>query len=156
MILVNILWPVFAMAALTFAVWIVMAVRRLGHVRDHPPGATTFATGDEMRRYFAPVELANDNLVNLLQMPVLFFVLALLLIVTMPFVPVLQVGLAWLYVLLRLAHSIIHIGIKAVRARFLVHVASNAVLSAMWLGWFIDMVAAAHAFSQAGVATAQP
>lgn len=155
MILVNILWPVFAMAVLIFGVWITVAVRRLAYTRRHPPTAASFTTGDEMRRYFAPVELANDNLVNLLQMPVLFFVIALLLIVTMPFVPIVQVGLAWLYVLLRLAHSVIHIGVKAVRARFLVHVASNAVLAAMWLGWFIDMVAAAHAFSQ-GAAVSQP
>ncbi len=153
MILVNIIWPVFAMAALIFGVWITVAVKRLGYTRENPPTAASFTTGDEMRRYFAPVELANDNLVNLTQIPVLFFVIALGLIVTMPFVPLVQIVLAWVYVLLRLAHSVIHIGVKAVRARFLVHVASNAVLSAMWIGWFIDMVVAAHAFGQAA---AQP
>ena len=155
MILFNIIWPVFAMAMQIFAVWITVAVRRLGFVRRQPPTATSFATGDEMRRYFAPVELANDNLVNLLQMPVLFFVIALLLIVTSQ-VSGPQVALAWAYVAARVAHSIIHIAIKAVRARFLVHVLSNAILSAMWIGWFIDMLALAHDYHQAVTAAAQP
>ena len=155
MILVNIIWPVFAMAMLIFGVWITVAVRRMAYIRGNPPGATTFSTGDEMRRHFAPVELANDNLVNLLQMPVLFFVLALLLIVTGQISGV-QVALAWIYVLLRAGHSVIHIAVRTVRARFLVHVASNAVLSAMWIGWFIDMLAAAHDFHQAMAAAAQP
>ena len=156
MILLNILWPTFALVLLIFFVMFSVAVRRLGHIRRVPPGPGTFATRDTAAAYFAPVELPANNLANLFEMPVLFFALVPLLIETRS-AGVAQVLLAWLFVLARLAHSYLHIVGKDVRARFRAFLVGNALLSAMWNGFFVDMARAAHAYTQAmGAMGVQP
>ncbi len=133
-----ILWPTFAMVALVFAVWLTLFVQRLGHIRRNPPTARDFADGEAAMRYFRPVEMPANNLANLFEMPVLYFALVPLLLVTGR-AGAAQVVLAWLYVLLRAAHSYIHIGPKQVRPRFMTYLASCAILSAMWIGFAVDM-----------------
>ena len=155
MIWLNIIWPVFAMAALIFGVWIAVVVQRVGHMRRTPPTADTFATKEETRRYFGAGDTANENLANLFEMPVLFFVAALLLIATHATSPA-QIVLAWLFVLLRAIHSIVHIAVRKVRVRAPVYWASTAVLMAMWIGFFLDMVGEAARYHQAIQAMGQP
>ena len=139
-----ILWPTFALVALVFAVWLTLFVQRLGHIRRNPPGPDDFTTGDAAMRYFRPVEMPGNNLANLFEMPVLYFALVPLLIVSAQAGRA-QVALAWTYVLLRAVHSYVHIGPKAVHPRFLVYLASCAVLSAMWIGFAVDMARAGPA-----------
>ena len=156
MILANILWPTFALVLLAFAVLFTTAARRLAHVRRVPPGPGTFATRDTAAAYFGPLELSANNLSNLFEMPVLFFALVPLLIETHS-AGVAQVLLAWLFVLARAAHSYVHVVKQDVRARFRVFLVSNVLLSAMWIGFFVDMVRAAHAYTQAmGAIGVQP
>ena len=140
---IGLLWPTFALVALVFVVWFTMFVQRLGHMRRNPPGADTFADSDAAMRYFRPVEMPANNLANLFEMPVLYFALVPLLLGTGMVGPA-QVWLAWAYVLLRALHSFIHIGPKQVRPRFMAYLASCAVLSAMWIGFAVDMIRAAH------------
>ena len=146
MILLNILWPTFALVLLIFVVWVTTAVRRLAYTRRVPPAAGTFASRDSAAAYFAPVDLPADNLANLFEMPVLYFALVPLLLVTRS-ADVIEVALAWLFVGARVTHSYLHVVVRHVRTRFLAHVVGNAILSAMWLGFFVDMVAAASAYS---------
>ena len=156
MILLNILWPTFALVLLVFIVMFATAVQRLGHIRRVPPGAGTFATRETAAAYFAPVDRPANNLSNLFEMPVLFFALVPLLIETHS-AGVAQVILAWLFVLARLTHSYFHIVVRDVRGRFRSFVVANALLSAMWIGFFVDMARAAHAYSQAmGAVGVQP
>jgi hypothetical protein len=136
-----ILWPTFALVALVFAVWFVLFVQRMAHIRRNPPRREDFATGDAAMRYFAPVEMPANNLRNLFEMPVLYLALVPLLLFTHQAGHA-QVALAWIYVALRAIHSFIHIGPKKVQPRFMVYLASCATLSAMWIGFFVDMVAA--------------
>ena len=133
-----ILWPTIALVALIFAVWVQIPVARVRHIAASPPKRGDLASGDAARRYFAPVDLPANNLANLFEMPALFFALVPLLLVTRHGGTV-EVALAWTYVALRAAHSVIHTGLNVVRVRFLVWVASNAVLLAMWLGFAIDL-----------------
>ncbi len=141
---IGILWPTFALVALIFAVWFTMFVRRFAHMRAHPPGPESFADGEAAMRYFRPVEMPANNLANLFEMPVLYFALVPLLLVTRHGDHV-QLLLAWAYVALRCAHSFIHVGSNQVRARFGVYFASCIVLAAMWIGFAIDMAVAARA-----------
>ena len=133
-----ILWAVIAQVALVFAVWFVMFVQRVGHMRHSPPAAGDFATAEAARRYFAPVEMPANNFANLFEMPVLFFALVPLLLLTTGAGRA-QVALAWAFVLLRAAHSVIHIGPKKVPLRFFVYLGSCIALSAMWIGFAIDL-----------------
>ena len=148
MVLLNILWPTFALVALVMIVWFTLFFQRFGHMRRNPPSAKDFASGASAMDYFRPVEMPANNLANLFEMPVLYFALVPLLVIG-NMAGVVQVTLAWIFVILRAVHSFIHIGPKNVQARFMAYLGSVAVLFAMWIGFFIDMVASAHAFSQA-------
>lgn len=155
MILLHILWPTFVMVALIFVIWFTVVVQRLRHIRQTPPTREDFATGAAATRYFGPVELAADNLRNLFELPVLFFVIVPLLMATQQ-AGIAQVVLAWFFVMLRAGHSWMHVVVRDVRLRFRLHLASVAVLAAMWIGFFIDFAGAAVAYNRALSAIMQP
>lgn len=140
------LWPIIAMAALTFVVWFVLVVQRMAHLKANPPRREDLATGDSSRRYFEPVARPADNLANLFEMPVLFFVVAVLLIVT-ELANDVQVMLAWAYVAVRAVHSVFHLR-GQVKQRFFSYLLSMAVLLAMWVGFTVDAVQAGVAYNQ--------
>lgn len=142
---IAILWPTFALVALIVIVWFTLVFARMGHIRRNPPTAGDFATGEKALSYFRPVEMPANNLANLFEIPVLYFALVPLLMITHQAGHV-QVLLAWIYVVLRAIHSFIHIGPKKVQPRFMIYLASCAVLFAMWIGFAIDMFAAASAY----------
>jgi hypothetical protein len=135
-----ILWPTFALVALIFVVWFVLFVQRLGHIRRNPPRREDFATGSAALAYFEPVEMPANNLRNLFEMPVLYFALVPLLLVTGQ-AGIVQIALAWAYVVLRALHSWIHVAARNVPRRFFVYLASCAVLSAMWIGFAVELLA---------------
>ncbi|MEG3180405.1 MAPEG family protein [Sphingomonas sp. LT1P40] len=143
-----ILWPTFAMVALIFIVFLTMFVTRGGHIRKNPPRRDDLASGEAAMRYFAPVEMPANNYRNLFEMPVLFFALVPLLLITSQdsFV---QVVLAWVYVALRAVHSFVHIGPKKVPVRAMLFVLSTVVLMAMWIGFAVDICGAQMAYDAA-------
>lgn len=138
------LWPMIAMAALTFVVWLALVVKRLRHMKANPPSARDFASGDNSRRYFEPVELPANNLANLFEMPVLFFVVLIALLLT-ELANDIQVLLAWAFVALRAVHSWFHLR-GQVKPRFFSYLLSMAVLLAMWIGFTVDLAIAAEAY----------
>lgn len=139
---ISILWPTFAMIALIYAVWFVLYVQRFALMKRQPPTADNFASGEAAKRYFSPAEMPANNFVNLFEMPVLFFALVPLLMLTHQAGHV-QVTLAWIYVALRALHSFIQIVVRKIPPRFVVYLASCVVLSAMWIGFFVDMLGVA-------------
>ena len=86
----------------------------------------------------AELKLPNRNLMNLLEMPQLFYVVGLSFFVTHQVTPAV-VGLAWLFVALRLAHSAIHLTYNHVVHRLAVFALSNFVLLTLWI-WLITRV----------------
>lgn len=134
-----ILWPTMALAMLIFAVWFLLLRRRFAHIADNPPTARTFADGESVARYFRPVERPAHNLANLFEMPVLYFALVPLLMLT-GHAATSQVVLAWIFVGSRVLHSVVHIGPNAVRLRARLYIASCVALAAMWLGFAIDIL----------------
>lgn len=139
-----ILWPTIALALLIFAVWFVLLRRRFAHIAANPPTAKTFADGESTAHYFRPVERPARNLSNLFEMPVLYFALVPLLMLTGE-VSAGQIALAWIFVVLRALHSVVHIGPNAVRLRARLYIASCAVLAAMWLGFAVTLLIPAGA-----------
>lgn len=126
----DILLPMCALAALTFAVLIMVPIMRFASVARGEVTAGDFALGDSAR---VPdrVRLPTRNLANLFEMPVLFYVLCLALFVSGHVTP-LQVTLAWIFVGLRTAHSIVHISINNVPLRLVAFAASSVTLTIMW------------------------
>ncbi len=73
----------------------------------------------------------KNHLQNLFEVPVLFYVIGLLHVSQMWQDPVVQI-LAWFYVVLRMAHSVIHMTYNYVPHRVLPFVLSNIVLVVMY------------------------
>jgi len=143
-----ILWPTFTLVALIVIVWFWLFAARIGHIKRNPPTAETFATGQTALRYFQPVEMPANNFSNLFEMPVLYFAIVPLLLITHQ-ANMVQVALAWTYVALRFVHSFIHIVVRRVQLRAMVYWLSCAALMAMWLGFAIDIAGASAHYQEA-------
>jgi hypothetical protein len=74
----------------------------------------------------------GNNLRNLFEFPVLFYV-ALVVAAIVQRTEILFLILAWLYVGLRIGHSIVHLTFNKVPVRFVFFFASNLVLLALWV-----------------------
>lgn len=126
-----ILLPLLSMVALTFVVWNVMYIQRIGYMkrnRIHPQKVAERMAG---KAELKAVAGSSDNFQNLLEMPILFYLLIVLLLV-MDRVDEGYVGLAWTFVVLRVMHSGIHIIYNRVMHRFIVFAMSCVVLFVIW------------------------
>jgi hypothetical protein len=126
-----IFWPGLALVALTFAVMIAMYHRRIAQMkreRIHPQAVAT-ATQAATR---LTDSAAADNFRNLFELPVLFY-FALATAALTNQVTVVTLALAWAFVALRVAHSVIHCTYNKVMHRFQVYLLGAAVLLLLWL-----------------------
>lgn len=124
--------PMVVLAVWTGFVLVLTGLRRLIAVKQGRLTSRAFALGESPE---VPPELVvlNRNLMNLLEMPLLFDVVVLASVVMRHVTPT-AVVLAWIYVGLRLIHSAIHLTYNRVFHRFVAFAASNVVLLALWLG----------------------
>ena len=132
-----IFYPVSALVLLTFLVLVQIPLRRFraGFARrvnygDFRYGESANVPGD--------VSLPNRNYMNLLELPVLFYVLCLSLHATAHVTPA-ALWLAWAYVAFRAVHSVVHLTYNDVRHRGLAFAASNIVLAVMWIRFVIAL-----------------
>jgi hypothetical protein len=138
MFMKALLYPLLAQVALTLLVLFRLgALRAAEHKRRrvHPNSVKTRA---EYRQVMTDSASTSDNLANLFETPVLFYV-AVVLAVSLLVQDPLLVALAWLYVGLRAVHSYIHCTYNDVYHRFFVFLGSVFILLAIWvrLGWMI-------------------
>jgi len=134
----QILWPVFAMVAITFSVLVTMFVQRVSEMkreRIHPQQIASSAQSAARLRNCG----AADNFRNLFELPVLFYA-ALLIVYATQQTSVTLLALAWTFVVLRALHSWIHCGYNRVMHRFQAYAAGAAVLLAIWIVLAIQLV----------------
>jgi len=126
-----ILAPVMALVLWSFVMWAWLYATRIpailgkGIVYDPRRPAAEFHA-----QLPAQVRWKADNYNNLMEQPTLFYAVAL----TLALVgagPGLNTGLAWLYVGLRIAHSLVQAILNVVALRFAVFMAASLVLLAM-------------------------
>ncbi|MBD66167.1 MAG: hypothetical protein CME62_13225 [Halobacteriovoraceae bacterium] len=79
-----------------------------------------------------PMVICSNHFNNLFQIPLLFLITGLL-ILTLKLVTWPMVVLAWLFVFLRLIHSLIHLGSNNIIQRMRAFGSSTLVLLVMWL-----------------------
>jgi hypothetical protein len=127
----EILYPVVALAGLTFIVLLIIPYVRFKagfagrvKVKDFRYGESASVPAD--------VSLPNRNLMNLLEMPVLFYVVCLAFYFTGT-TEAAALWLAWTYVALRAGHSLVHLTYNNVYHRLAVYGASNVVLLVLWV-----------------------
>jgi hypothetical protein len=126
----SILLPMAALATLTFAVLLLIPFRRF---RAGVAGQVIFDDFryGESERVPPEVSIPNRNMMNLLELPVLFYVACLIYLVTAR-VDERALALAWAYVGLRVVHSAIHLTYNRVGHRLVAFAVSNVVLVMFW------------------------
>lgn len=135
------IYPIFAMVALTLIVWLQMYYVRLSEMKRHriDPEEMNAFNRDLPRR----IVTSGDNLRNLFEMPVLFYTAAILIMVTdrsdEGFV-----YLGWSFVALRYLHSYIHVGYNQVLHRFIVYAISSIILWFIWIRFAWMLVSSTH------------
>lgn len=126
----DIIWPVMVLASWTALVLLLVAVSRIHAVRRRRVSPRYFRTNTgEAPEYLVRIE---HNYNNLLQLPVLFYVLGAMMLTLKISDPVI-LALAWLFVVLRMVHTVIHIGYNNILHRLGVFALGLAVLIAMWV-----------------------
>jgi hypothetical protein len=126
----QILHPMLALAALTFCVLLLIPIRRFRAGSAGQVSYDDFRYG-ESAQVPPEVSLPNRNMMNLLELPVLFYV-ACLTYFAAGRTDEWALLLAWAYVGLRIAHSAIHLTYNRVRHRLVAFAASNVVLIMLW------------------------
>jgi hypothetical protein len=126
--------PMGVLAFVTQAVLLLIPIRRFragaaGHV-----SADDFKLG-ESANVPGHVSIPNRAMMNLLELPMLFYVASLMFFVAGR-VDALVLGVAWLYVALRVAHSAIHLSYNKVMHRLIPFALSNLVLTVYWVLFF--------------------
>lgn len=127
----TILTPMFALAAWTGLMLILVARSRVSATARGHAKTSDFRFG-ESPGVPGAVSLFNRNYMNLLELPVLFYVACLMAYATQTATPAMA-WLAWLYVALRGAHSLVHVTYNNVLHRFAVFGLSNFALIGLWV-----------------------
>ena len=126
-----ILWPVGALAMLTFVVLLVVPFRRFRAAYAGQVRASDFRYG-ESANVPGEVSIPNRNYMNLLESPNLFYVACIVFYVT-DLADDRAVTMAWVYVALRVVHSIVHLTYNKVMHRLVAFAGSIVVLVALWI-----------------------
>jgi hypothetical protein len=131
--------PFFAMVFITLVVWVYMYIRRISFITNrklNPKELEPVAFAQ-----ISPPSVSNpsDNLKNLFEIPVIFYILILYLFVTKQ-VDVGYVNTAWVFVVFRALHSAVHCTFNLIILRFYLYLFATMAI------WFIAIRAALNHF----------
>ncbi len=134
----NLIYPVFVMLVLHFLVLSYLFNNRVKEMKAnkvHPEKLKL--------RVNTAIELKNscaaDNFLNLFEMPIVFYVLAILAITSNKYTNS-TVVIAWIFVFSRYIHSFIHCTYNKVMDRFKAFAISNLVLLILLINVFFNLV----------------
>lgn len=132
------LWPLVAMVAVTWLVWVRLYVERIAEMRARRIRPQAIADSRQLATHLQRLN-ASDNFKNLFEVPVLFYLFALLAMLGQVESRWLLAG-AWSYVVLRAAHSAIHCSYNRVMHRFSCYWASCFLLFGLWVGLVVKVL----------------
>lgn len=138
--------PMMAMVGVTGAVWSLLYIRRIAFLKRHDIDPQDISIPTDKTEVFkthdggAYAQLPANNLANLFEMPVLFYVLCIA-AYQLNMASGMLFMLAWTYVGLRAVHSVIHCTYNKVMHRFTAYFLSCLVL------WVMAVMIALKAFS---------
>lgn len=130
----QLLGPVIALVAWTMIMFLWMYATRLpamraAHIRPDPNALP----GQQMALLPPRVRWKADNYNHLLEQPILFYVLAITLVLLNVYSEA-ALWWAWAYVVLRVCHSLLQVLVNKIELRFLLFVLSNIPLFALtWM-----------------------
>lgn len=127
-----ILLPLLAQVLLTFTVWFYLYARRLPEISGRKIDLADLRDRAAAHKLLPASASASNNLKNLFEVPILFY-LAVLLSLVLIVQDDLLVYLAWGFVALRAVHSFIHCSYNNVSHRFAAYALSCLLLMFMWV-----------------------
>ena len=136
-----VLYPMFALAAWTLIVLVLIPLARARSARRREIVIDDFKYG-ESPAVPGAVSIPNRNYMNLLELPMLFYVVCIVLYLTAG-ASTTAIALAWAYVVLRVVHSVIHLSYNRVVHRLAAFTASNVALVMLWVTAGAHLAAAA-------------
>lgn len=126
-----ILAPLMALVLWTFVMWAWLYATRIPAIRKHKIVMDPQRPGGELLAQLpAEVRWKADNYNNLMEQPTLFYAVALTLAL-LDADAGLNTGLAWLYVGLRVVHSLVQAIVNIIIIRFAIFMAASFVLLVM-------------------------
>jgi hypothetical protein len=134
----QIFLPCVALVVLTAIVWVRLYVERIGEMRARRIRPQAISTSCDAKQILKQVS-ASDNFRNLFEVPVLFYVLCISLFITQSVTPLYLWG-AWIYVVLRIMHSFIHLTYNRVMHRFVTYALSTLLVFFMWAGFGVHLL----------------
>jgi len=128
----SILLPLLAMVFLTFVVWIYLYALRIPEIKRLGIDPDELQDRAESHKLLTVSGAASNNLKNLFEVPILFY-LAVMIAMLLMIQDDLLVWLAWGFVILRVVHSVIHCSYNRVMHRFFAYLISCLFLMFMWI-----------------------
>ncbi|MCB5176821.1 MULTISPECIES: MAPEG family protein [Microvirga] len=135
----SILLPVFVQVALTFFLLFWMGRSRISVIRSGEVKVKDIALGE--RNWPRQTQQVVNTFHNQFELPVLFYVLVALALVTRK-ADLTFVVLSWLYVATRLVHAYIYATVNKVSWRFQVFLIGALILMLMWVIFAVQIFAA--------------
>jgi hypothetical protein len=133
---VEVLLPVFVQVILTFVVAFVLGYRRYGAVRAGELRGKITLREPNWPPY---TRQAEYNYLNQFELPVLFYVLMILLLITRK-ADYIMVMLAWIFVALRIVHAFVHLTTNKIELRGPIFFVGALVLIIMWGLFIVDVI----------------
>ena len=126
----SLVFPMAALVLLNFSVMSLLLYSRIRAVRQRQVSPRYFRVnrGDVPEQ----LERIEQNYANLLELPLLFYI-ACILATVLHQVSDAFVSLAWVYVLFRVFHSVIHISYNNILHRLAAFAISDIILLVMWI-----------------------
>lgn len=122
--------PMAGMLTLTFVVWIYLFIQRVGYMNAHQIDAELLKAPSNTQALIPPEHSSgSNNFKNLLEVPVVFYAVCLYLTV-FGLVDSLHITCAWIFLTLRILHSLIHCSYNRVMHRFVIYLLSSL---AVWV-----------------------
>ncbi len=136
----SIFIPFFGMMLLTMAVWVYMYYLRLSFFKREQIAPQSVSTTQKVLATVPEkINLPSENLINLFELPVLFYATCIYLYVTGR-VDATYLVLAYCFLAFRVLHSVIHCTYNRVMHRFYLYSLSSLSLWAMIVMAFSDAV----------------
>jgi hypothetical protein len=127
-----ILLPLLVMVFLTFLVWTYLFALRIPEIKLKKIDPDALRDRAEAHALLTTSAAASNNLKNLFEMPILFYV-AVMLAILLLIQDALLVRLAWGFVIMRVIHSAVHCSYNRVMHRFIAYFISCLFLLLLWL-----------------------
>ena len=130
--------PLLIQVSLTFVVWLWLMLAKVESMRRNHVSLQSLATKEGQDR-ISDINHISDNFENQFEVPVLFYALLVTLMFTYHSDATYLIG-AWLFVVTRAIHAIIHCTVNIVLLRFISYLAGCLILGAMWLRFAFQII----------------